>query len=393
MKARRGAGLFLCAMVLASAPPAAAQEDPRLTALLDEHRDEICARFDALPPEACAALVTVAARSMVGAGTDTAGLEERLRTELRKPEFLNSALAAAFGAHVPLGIEFKSFDSENGDSALGLGFAANYRLMSRRLDAARGMRRSLAVNLSATGNIVNDSDTNPRDFIDAKLSVLGSRATDIPDQSEEFQAELTRLAVDAALCSEPEAAEREECRGVNAQALALLDEATAFLESFRRLEFGVEAGYEADQALEATQTKLGASFFMQHEDWGDGSFLGALNVTPSIRLALDTVDPDDETPRALAGDASSYQRLSTELSLWIPLANVADQPLILTFNYRHYRELDPSAVVKAANLDAFDLRTISLAGTNGLFVSYSSGRLPLDIAEDEVVQIGWRTYF
>jgi len=44
-------------------------------------------------------------------------------------------------------------------------------------------------------------------------------------------------------------------------------------------------------------------------------------------------------------------------------------------------------------LDSYNLRTFSLSGPAGLFVSYSSGKLPFDQQNDDVVALGFKTYF
>ncbi len=183
----------------------------------------------------------------------------------------------------------------------------------------------------------------------------------------------------------------EQCQAARTRGYALLDSTTDFLKSFQYHEFGLEVGYESDQQFEASQTALGAFVYSQYEAWSNSGFLGALNITPAVRLGIDQIDPNDETPRAMAGDDSSFLRASGEVSLWVPLPT--DQPLALTVSYRHYREISASSVVKDANLDSYNVRTIGLTGPFGLFVTYSSGQLPLDLHSDNVVALGWRTFF
>ena len=49
-------------------------------------------------------------------------------------------------------------------------------------------------------------------------------------------------------------------------------------------------------------------------------------MTPAVRLGVDTIDPNNKTPRALAGDNTSYYRFSGEVSLWAPLTEISGTP-------------------------------------------------------------------
>ncbi|HJR68995.1 MAG TPA: hypothetical protein VKA43_03070 [Gammaproteobacteria bacterium] len=347
-----------------------------------------CPRLEPLPAEACREILDAAVDSTADSPVDLEALETALADELTKPDFLNSALAKAFGGEVPLGLEFKELDGENGEPALALSYAIDYDLASKGVTADGAWNRRYALTFNATGTYTQDPLENPRDFLDTKLTASGARSTRIPEQSLEFGAQLTEAAVRNVAC---EGETSPECEGAADEVFALFDSTMSFLKAFRYQEFGLDAGLESDQEFDAKQRKFSAFFFSQYESWGSDSLLDTLNVTPAFRVGLDSISPNSLTPRALAGDDSSYMRFSGEVSLWIPLG--ARVPLALTFNYRHFREISPSDVVKNANLDSYDIRTLSLTGTNGLFVTYSSGRLPLDQQGDDVVELGWKTYF
>jgi hypothetical protein len=46
--------------------------------------------------------------------------------------------------------------------------------------------------------------------------------------------------------------------------------------------------------------------------------------------------------------------------------------------------------VKSLGLDDFSFYTIVLGGSQGVYVSYSDGRLPLDAASDQVFELGYQ---
>jgi hypothetical protein len=347
-----------------------------------------CPRLEPLPEEACREILAAAAESTADSPVDLDALEEALKDELTKPDFLNSALAKVFGGEVPLGLEFKELDGENGEPALALSYAINYELARKGVTTDGAWNRSYALAFNATGTYTQDPLENPRNFLDTKLTAFGSRSTRIPEQSLEFGQQLTEAALRNVAC---EGETSPECEGAADEVFMLLDDTMGFLKAFRYQEFGLDAGLESDQEFDVKNRKFSAFYFSQYESWGSNSVLDLLNVTPAFRVGLDSIAPNSLTPRALAGDDSSYLRFAGEVSFWIPLG--ARVPLALTLNYRHYRELDPSDIVKNANLDSYDIRTLSLTGTNGLFVTYSSGRLPFDVQGDDVVALGWKTYF
>lgn len=362
---------------------------------LEKKKEEVCKRFPSLPKTSCHALAEAAAKSVVGASVDEEKLKATLTKDFKQPEYLNSALAKLFGGRVPWGLEFKSLDSKTaGEAVLGLGYNIDYKLDESKIDATGKWRKQTAFAFEATGTIVNDGDKNPRNFSQTRLSASRFYTTNIPQQDEAFGDRLTDASVKAApLCAGPDAAITEACRQAKAEGYRLLDSTSAFLRSFQRYKIGLDAGYESDQDRDAVQSTSGIFAFGQYEDWGTNSWAGGLQITPSFRVAVDSVNPNSDTPRAMVGDDSSYYRFSGEVSLWIPIGNFFNRDEAFTFNYRYYSELSPSDIVKSAKLDTYNLRTFSLTSPTGLFVSYSSGRLPFELKNDHVLELGWRTYF
>ena len=386
-------GLLVCAAATRAQP--SSPLEGFVESYVNENGEAICERHSSIPKTSCIALVEAAAKSAIGTRVDGEKLKATLTKDFKQPEYLNSALGKLFSGHVPLGLEFKTLNSKAaGESVLGLGYDIDYQFSESNIDAPGNWRQQTPFAFQATGTIVNDGSKNPRNFLQTKLSGARSFTTNIPQQDEAFANRLTDASVKAApLCAGPGAGTTDACKQAKAEAYRLLDSTSAFLRSFQRYKVGLDAGYESQQTGNAAQSTLGIFAFGQYEDWGTNSWAGDLRITPSFRLAVDSVNPNNDTPRHLAGDDSAYYRVSGELSLWIPIGNFFGRREVFTFNYRHYRELSPSDIVKNANLDAYTLRTFSLTSPTGLFVSYSSGRLPFDSQSDQVVELGWKTYF
>ena len=72
------------------------------------------------------------------------------------------------------------------------------------------------------------------------------------------------------------------------------------------------------------------------------------------------------------------------------VARLNGKDLWFVANYRHYSEVSPSAVIRSAQLDRFEYVALGLEFENGLGVTYSTGKLPLDRAADRVFDIGYR---
>ena len=362
-----------------------------LSDLTQPYRDQYCESLDPFPEESCHEIVDSTIGSVATGILDREALKRNIKAELSNPVFLNAAVSKATAGAIPIGLEFKMLDSQDSESVLGLAYSVDYNLSEIDIEPTVNWFRDLSLDFSGYGTITGNAKENPRNFLDTKFVLAGSYATRIPPQDLTFQTELTNFVLVAeSTCTDTPS---DTCIDARNAGNALLDSTTEFLRSFQYYKFGIDAGYESDQSFEVTQKKISAFFFGQYESWGNSSFLGALNISPSIRLAVDTIDPDQQTPRALAGDDSRFERFSGELSLWMPIRGVAELPMALTFNYRHYREVGASEMVKAANLESYNLRTFSLTGTNGLFVSYSSGRLPFDQQSDDVLSLGWKSYF
>jgi len=381
--------------------PGLALANPLVDGFVDEYLSDterlsgFCQeKFPDLPINSCKALVEAGVKSVTGGEVDKKALQDTLDTDLHSPEFLNHVLTKLYGRDVPLGLEFKNLDASDGESLLGLSYAIDKKLVKVDRPSSERWNSRSTIAFNANGTLTSDSDKNPRNFLDTRLAVAYAWSSRIPIQSDAFGQSLTEAAIAAApLCAGPGAGNSDACRAAKRKGFALLDNISDYLNAFQFYQLGIDAGYESDQRFDAQQSRFGAFVFGQYEAWGTNSLLGALGLTPAIRLGVDKVEPNDETPRAMAGDNSAFYRYTGELSLWMPVGSHFGQNLAFTINYRHWGEIDPATVVSNAGLDKYSLRSFSLTSPSGLFVSYSSGKLPLDVRRDDVVELGWKTYF
>ncbi len=365
--------------------------EDRVNRILEKNLDSTCDKFASLPEETCAELVTAGAKSSVGLNVDMDALKE----SIKKPELLNSILLKAYGNKIPLSLEFKLLDSKDGENVLGITYSIDYALLKKNSHGQGSWNERTELTFLASGTIANSSKRNPRNFLDTRLILSSAYTTRIPQQKIDFAEKLTDASFGAAQACDNNTARfsEETCAKAREKALSLLDSSSDFLHAFQRYELGIDIGIESDQAFDASQTKYGIFTNGQYESWGANTLFGSLGLTPAFRLAVDGVNPGRETYRALVGDASLFYRIAAEISLWMPVGTYLNKKIVFALNYRNYSEISPSSIVKAAGLQAYSLWSISLSTPSGLFASYSSGELPLDQASDDVLELGWKTYF
>jgi hypothetical protein len=105
------------------------------------------------------------------------------------------------------------------------------------------------------------------------------------------------------------------------------------------------------------------------------------------------VDPSENDGREALGVTSSYTRFNLEAAYRSLVAHVGDGDFFIESDLRWYHELGAPSVIRTAGLDEFTYFAAALTSTQGPFVSYSTGRLPLDAASDQVYELGWKFDF
>jgi hypothetical protein len=351
--------------------------------------DEYCQKLK-IELKVCKVIYQSGVKKIIGDGSNEeiqVQLEESLKTVILQPDYLNkNLLESAFVASKiegsPLTLEFAQLDRKDADNVLGLKYSLDYSIKKGYIDSSGNWDKRWGFKLLSSGTITQNAEENPRNFIDLKVSIFGSLSTEIPTQDKEFIALANKL-IDPDNIDDLESEDK---------LTAMFENALSPLAGYQWYTFGVDLGLEADQEFKAKQNKISGFVYGQYESWTKSSFIGTMGIVPSIRIGVDSIDPNKETPRALAGDDSSYYRISGEASLWVPLGKVSNQPLALTFNYRTYDELSPSDITKSAKFDKYRLRTYALSGPYGLYVSYSSGQLPMSFQSEQLIELGLKLH-
>ena len=331
------------------------------------------------------------------------------------------------GLDIPgLQLELKGLDSDNTGNAYGLAF--DYTLSKRnQLNLltleAHEWHHDWALDFSTKGSLAFEKGANPTDFQEASVAIRGysTKATsafrDNIGELLEGNA-LMELSRNAAECT-TESIRNATCTSYHRVKNAM-EQTLGFLAT---IHYGLDIGHETDQEFDATQQTIGAFVAFKFFDARPVTALGNLNVLdypfavlrnltgrarcqgqvlcfqpsgrsfPSLLFAFDKVYPDQQTPRAVAGDDSAYWRAYAEAGFSTPVAYYKGTDVYFTASLRHYREIGPSETVKSAGIDSTTSTTITVGGREGLFISYVQGKLPFGIQRDQSLQMGWKFHF
>ena len=345
-----------------------------------------------------------------------------IREQLESPETLNKVLLTHLDKRhgwqflKDVKFQFKGFESsENDRTALGFSYDYDKSVLDHdlgcRLD---GCIRGLDLSFSAIGNVAFDSDVNPRDFLDTKLSFAFFQSR---GGVQKGGAEL-KSKIDAAVEMFFDADTDAEADEIGEDVVMLVRQTLT-----PQLYFSIagDLALESDQRFDTRQTVWSARGAIDFKDWTNRTAWTSFNIFdfpaaairaaagydgcgsrpgtcfrprgtawPTLLLGIGRVSPSGDDPRALAGDSSDFTRVDAEVSYRSPLARVGNDNLYLSANWRYYRELNPINAVRDADLDEFSLLTLAIGGTEGVFISYSDGKLPFAFADDQVFELGLR---
>ena len=414
---RLGAGLLAVAWALSSGLALAQQDD-------ETAAEESEAAGAAGGDQALATIVTVLMQGLavpdVVARTDDN--IEALRNSLESPQtqsrLLNTYLTGDHGWQFlrDVNFKFKAFEADAANEA-ALGFSYDYQksLQDFALEcSAKFCTQGLDLSLSAIGNVAFDSERNPNDFLETALSFAFFRSVGgVSELSDAIRQRVRELQ--AAFISAETEEEEEAAIG------KLQDLVRPTLTDQFYWEAAGDVSLESDQKFDSKQLVYGVHALFEVKGWSDDSAFAKFNIldypfaalraltgyescggggsacfvprgtsVPTVLLGLARVSPEDDDPRAVAGDTSDYDRMRFEASFRTPIARLGEDRLYISANYRYYKELDASAGVRSLGLDSFDYLTVVLGGSEGIYVSYTEGQLPLDVASDRVFELGYQ---
>lgn len=345
---------------------------------------------------------------------------DALRRVLEDPETFNHLLDRLAGRDgggwrllQDLHLKFKTFDAQDADTR-GLGFSYGFDkvVQQQAFDTAGTAFTTLDFHIQADGNVAFKSSINPRDFLTTGAALAlqrsrgGATATTTAERRElsGLEQKLAEYTTEAQIASSPELHR-------------YLEIVAPHLGTQFALELGASAKLESDQRFSQEQYAYAAQLGLDLKAWDRSSALARWNLfdwpaavlrylagtdarftprgstIPTVRLAIGRIDPSENDGREALGVTSSFTRVNLEAAYRGLVARVGGGELFLESDLRWYRELSAPAAIRSAGLDEFTYFAGALTSTAGPFVSYSTGRLPLDAASDKVYELGFKVDF
>jgi len=88
-------------------------------------------------------------------------------------------------------------------------------------------------------------------------------------------------------------------------------------------------------------------------------------------------------------ESGDYSRLSGEVSFKTPLSSSS----YFEADLKYYKEINPPDKIKKAKLDECIYFKAAITTVEGVYISYSNGKLPFDLIDNEIYQLGFKYNF
>jgi hypothetical protein len=341
-----------------------------------------------------------------------AALRDALLDPATLNEFLRRFVSRASGLD-RLGIlelRFKTFyGADSSHTSLGLTYQYHKSITRTAHPPTAAMHRGFELTVDAAGNVAFQRNLNPRDFLEGSVEFGAFRSSGGVTSMADSQTNNTLGAlVDSLAKLTKEELERSPL---------LVEASRLFLDRLSTQVFtrlATSARLESDQSFHAKQFVYGLTFGLDIKAWNPTSGLARLNILdwpfaalrylsgmdrelqprgstlPTMLVSLDLVDPAGDTQREVLGENAAFPRLRLEGAFRTAVGQQGETRFFFEADARYYRELGASSVIRQANLDESRYLALAFTASNGMFVSYSTGRLPFDARNDKVWELGFK---
>ncbi len=306
--------------------------------------------------------------------------------------------------------KFKTFEVER-NTFLGVAYSYSKNLKSFYFSSDAATKQGLNFSLSAEGNVSLEKSYNPDNFLKSAVSFRYFNSSGgVVEITDEISLKMTEIEKKLSLLS------REEINGSR-----LWKDYLAFVSGYLTtqfyFDFSVKGALESNQDYSSKQYAFGAQLGLDLKAWNRNSTLSQINffdwpfafirwlaatdenisprgsAIPVLLLNVDLIDPQNDYDRKILKQTDQYFRFGLESSFKTFVGRIGEQDLFFSADVRYFREFNPSAVIKNAGLDEAFYFTAALTRSDGVFFSYSTGKLPLDIKKDEVYSLGFQYKF
>ena len=269
------------------------------------------------------------------------------------------------------------------------------------------------------GNVAFDHEINPTDFLDSRIAISGFRnyggitKLSVEDNVKEWTRFNKEDDILAAI-DDPDVLERT---------LAEFDSRPNSIASHlgvqKYIHYDLNVGLESNQRLSQRQWTYGAQLALDIKAYDENSsfvkgnifdypfalvrLLSGYNNTqeiiplgislPTLIVGVDQVDPKNNVSREKLREMGNFDRFRSEVYFRTPVARVGEQEVFFNFDLRYLRELDAPNAIEKADLHEHIFYVATISSTNGVFFSYSDGKLPFDLEDQQSYELGWKFHF
>lgn len=362
-------------------------------------------------------------------------MRERIAERLKEEDVLNTFLRR-IDPDSPIqrlldqvNFRLKVFDTQdpaNDKANLGFEYGLEKSVLNWSADPSQ-QDHPIAINFDfhSRGNVAFDQDVNPSDFLDTGLRFDAFQFRSGVNTEKEMEAGIEAVWAEhlqraAQLAAEVEGTPEQVDRSPEWKAfMASFEEAYLKRAGTEVLwSLAADGALESDQSFTTKQYAYGLQAGLLVRAWSSEALLAKLNVFdypfavlryltgaderfqpsgqafPSFLAGLDLVDPVNDPDReAVTGDEEPYPRFSSEIAMRSKVSSLGGQYVWFSATWRYFRELGAEADVRAAGLDDQSYFAASLEFPQGWVLTYATGRLPLDLIDDDVWELGFNFEF
>lgn len=340
-------------------------------------------------------------------------------------QFINSGWNTAHSSNAVLSFinelhlrpMFFSASGVSDSAVFGLAYDYNKSVQNKTLNQDSINPAGLSFNIFAKGTIAENANKNPNNFLESGIklhffqAIGGMTPVLITDKSE----------LDARDAAKTAAAKIKSKDFRNDP--VWINSGRAIMQYCRpqfSYDIALQGSLESDQTFDNKQWSYGGQVALTYQDWQNDSAYNWFNVIdvpfafirsftmegdrltlkpsgqafPVLIGGVDMVHPKDNITRLKVDpNQAAYPRFRAEVGFKTQVTRLSGTDIWLSADYRYFREINASSLIRTAGLDEFNYFVVRLDLPARFNVSYSTGKLPLDRSSAQMYAIGYAINF
>jgi TolA-binding protein len=353
-------------------------------------------------------------KSLFGELASVRGQADTLNEVFNRLQKTNSPLAWLKA----LNLHFKIFEPSAPDMEAGLGVEYDYdkAVTDAKLFGEKNPAY-LTFNLKARGNVSFDKENNPANFLQSGAQV---HLWQFFGQTDEDPADESGLTLSSRVFRE---LAQDKYRGKSGNELRELPvwkdfAAHAFDKDPNEFFYDLAGNFalESNQTFSKKQYAYGLQFQPRFRSWKPDSAWSRFNFfdwpfaltrmlggepwqprgrfLPGVMVGIDLIDPVGNSDRFnVDPDEDPYARFKAEIGFRSKVLEWEGKSIWFNAGYRYFQELDASGAIRVADMDKQDYFAASLDLPWNFSITYSTGKLPFDLRNQQVWALGYRVRF